>query len=180
MTGIHILRENFMVSSGEFPQCFTPHATARARMAPQNALDNTEEEDVSNPWQNGIGDLRRLMAGTAAVLITAPCAAHHSYAMFDLTRSITLRGTVKELQWTNPHCFLQVLVQAQSTTAEWSLEMGSPATMYRHGLRPGSFKPGDKLTVVINPLKDGTNGGQFVSAIDGGGGAPLMPGRPRS
>jgi phage-related protein len=154
------------------------------RVAPrwllENRLGNSEDADVSNPWRNGIEYLRRLMAGTAAVLITAPCAAHHSFAMFDLSRSITLHGTVKELQWTNPHCFLQLLVQARGTTAEWSLEMHSPAAMYRAGLRPGSFKPGDKVTVVINPLKDGASGGQFVSAIDASGTAPLMPGRPQS
>ena len=112
---------------------------------------------------------RRLLAGVAALLIVAPCAAHHSFSMFDQTQSVTLHGTVKTLQWTNPHCYLQVLVSSPSAAAEWSVEMNSPLTMYRYGWRPGSFKPGDKVTVVINPLRDGASGGRLIEATDATG-----------
>jgi hypothetical protein len=112
---------------------------------------------------------RRPIAGALAALLAAPCMAHHSFGIFDQSKSITLQGTVRELQWTNPHCFIQMLVRSQKATSEWSIEMRSPAVMYRVGWRPGSFKAGDKLTVVINPLRDGTNGGSLVSATDASG-----------
>ncbi len=111
----------------------------------------------------------RCFVAAALLLFVTPCLAHHSFAMFDQTKTVTLQGTVKQLQWTNPHCYLQVVVGSQNVTAEWSLEMHSPLSMYRFGWKPGSFKPGDKVTVVLNPLKDGTNAGRLLSAIDASG-----------
>jgi hypothetical protein len=125
------------------------------------------------------GALRRWVVGLTAILIAAPCAAHHSMAMFDQSKSLTLQGTVKELQWTNPHCFLQVLVTAEPTMPEWSVEMLSPAAMYRAGWRPRSLRPGDKVTVVIHPLKDGTIGGLLVSATAADG-KVMITGKPRT
>ena len=89
--------------------------------------------------------------------------AHHTFAMFDLNRKLTLQGTVKELQWTNPHCFLQVLVAGHGTTQEWSLQMNAPLDLYRNGWRPRTLKAGDKITVIVNPSKNGTHSGRFVS-----------------
>ena len=99
--------------------------------------------------------------------------------MFDRAKTVTLHGTVKELQWTNPHCYLQVLVPGAGALTEWSIEMSAPGDMYRVGWRPRTLKPGDKVTVVMNPLKDGTNGGTLVSAIEPGG-RSLGTVRPRS
>jgi len=93
-----------------------------------------------------------------------PLAAHHSGAMFDEKTSVTLSGTVKEFQWTNPHCWIQVLVPGSSETVEWSVEMGAPFELFRTGLRPRTIKPGDKITVVVHPMRDGTRAGLFVSA----------------
>ncbi|HEY6454636.1 MAG TPA: DUF6152 family protein [Steroidobacteraceae bacterium] len=101
-----------------------------------------------------------------SVLITAHCAAHHSAAMFDTTKPVRLHGTVKELQWVNPHCFLQMLTATGDAFTEWSIELQSPSTMYRLGWRPGTLLPGDKVTVVIAPTKDGMHGGTLMSAID--------------
>jgi hypothetical protein len=110
---------------------------------------------------------------TASIILTllsaAPAFAHHSFAMFDTTKQVSLRGTVKELQWTNPHCFVQVVVADQEAPVEWSIEMNSPLDMYRSGWRPGTFKPGDRIAVVINPTRDGTRGGSLVSAMDSTG-----------
>src|SRR5689334_9316965 len=105
-----------------------------------------------------------------AVLVAAslPAAAHHSGAMFDDKASVTLTGTVKEFQWTNPHCWIQVLVpdsQGGGAGAEWSVEMGAPFELFRSGLRPRTLKAGDKITVVVHPMRDGTRAGLFVSAI---------------
>lgn len=112
---------------------------------------------------------RRYFVMATMLLVMPPCLAHHSFAMFDDKKTLTLQGTIKELQWTNPHCYLQVLVPSQSATAEWSIEMHSPLAMYRLGWKPGSFKPGDKVTVRINPLKDGARGGRLLTAIDANG-----------
>lgn len=95
--------------------------------------------------------------------------------MFDDKSSITLTGTVKEFQWTNPHCWIQVLVpdaQGGGDGAEWSVEMGAPFELFRSGLRPRTLKVGDKITVVVHPMRDGTRAGLFVSAT-GPDGKPL-------
>lgn len=103
-----------------------------------------------------------------------PVVAHHSGAMFDDKATVTLSGTVKEFQWTNPHCWIQVLVPpAQGGEAvEWSVEMGAPFEVFRTGLRPGTIKPGDKITVIIHPMRDGTRAGLFMSAT-GADGKPI-------
>lgn len=104
------------------------------------------------------------MAFLSSLLIAAPLCAHHSTAMFDASRRVTLDATVKELQWSNPHAWLQVVVMnEQGGTAEWSIEMGNPAAMIREGWKANSLKPGDKVTVVISPLKNGENGGNLIS-----------------
>jgi len=105
------------------------------------------------------------------VLVLASLAistyAHHSRAMFDSTKRITLAGTVKDFQWTNPHCWIQVLVPDSSNPGaepvEWGIEMGAPVEMMRKGWKPGSLNPGDKVTIIINPLRDGQHGGLVVS-----------------
>jgi hypothetical protein len=113
--------------------------------------------------------MRAWPLGLACVLAASPCIAHHSAAMFDATKSITLQGTVKGFEWTNPHCWIQIVVPAGDTTAEWSVEMGSPSQLYRKGWRPGTLQPGDQVTIVINPTKDGSKGGSFVSGTHASG-----------
>ncbi|MEP7314247.1 MAG: DUF6152 family protein [Pseudomonadota bacterium] len=105
----------------------------------------------------------------AVLGFAAPCWAHHSMAMFDRSRSLTLQGTVRQYQWTNPHCFIQLLVPSGEGTVEWSIEMNSPGASFREGFRPGTLKAGDKVTVIINPVRDGTHGGRLVSAADAAG-----------
>ncbi len=100
--------------------------------------------------------------------------AHHTFAMFDLKRKVTLHATVKELQWTNPHCFLQVLVPKHGATQEWSLQMNAPLDLYRNGWRPRSLRAGDRITVIVNPSKDGSRSGRFVSGTGPDGKALSM------
>jgi hypothetical protein len=99
-----------------------------------------------------------------AILIVAPAGAHHSAAMFDDAKVLELKGTVKELQWTNPHIWLQVIVDEKGKKTEWSLEGGSPNSLSRQGWRATTFKPGDVVTVRLNPMKDGTPAGSFIAA----------------
>ena len=89
-----------------------------------------------------------------------PLAAHHSASMFDDTKLVELSGTVKALQWTNPHIWLQVIID----DTEWSLEGGSPNSLSRQGWRSTTFKAGDVVTVRLRPMKDGTAAGQFIGA----------------
>ena len=96
--------------------------------------------------------------------LIAPVLAHHSGAMFDDKLSVTLIGTIKQFQWTNPHCWIQVLVPDKSGPVEWSVEMGSPSQLFRGGWKPKTVHVGDKIVVAIHPMRDGTKGGQFVSA----------------
>lgn len=103
---------------------------------------------------------------TAACLLGTllPALAHHSGSMFDDESVIELKGTVKTLQWTNPHVWLQVVVEANGTATEWSLEGGSPNSLSRQGWRSTTFKPGDAIAVRLNPMRDGAPGGRFIGA----------------
>ncbi len=112
---------------------------------------------------------RRALRILPAIVIALPALAHHSGAMFDNDKSMTLVGTVKSFQWTNPHCWIQVLVPGDSGPVEWSVEMGSPSLLFRGGWKPRSLHAGEKITVVIHPMRDGTSGGLFVSATDADG-----------
>jgi hypothetical protein len=122
------------------------------------------------------------VATILAGAIAAPAFAHHSFAMFDADKTITVTGTVKEVEWTNPHTWLRVIVidQATGKPTQWGFEMGPPAQQLRRGWKPDSLKPGDKFTLKMHPLKDGSRGGQLVEATlpdgrtVGGAGAPAI------
>jgi len=103
---------------------------------------------------------------TTGLFVTAQAAlAHHSAAMFDPEKVKELTGTIKEFQWKNPHVWIQVMVpNAAGAKEEWSIEGGGPNSLSRQGWRPTSFKPGDTVTIKVNPMKDGSPGGLFVGA----------------
>ncbi len=85
--------------------------------------------------------------------------------MFDYDKSVTLVGTVKLFQWTNPHCWIELSVPGEKGTEDWSVEMGAPLQLYQGGWKPGTLKPGDEIKVVVRPTRDGTaKAGLFVSA----------------
>ena len=107
---------------------------------------------------------RIFIAGTLAVSVATPVLAHHSAAMFDDAKVVEKKVTVKELQWANPHIWLQVVLDENGKKTEWSLEGGSPNTLSRQGWRASTFKPGDVVTVRFNPMKDGSAAGQFIGA----------------
>lgn len=105
-----------------------------------------------------------LLAGASC--ITPVALAHHSFAMFDREKEVTLVGTVREFQWTNPHAFIEVDVpDAQGAPEKWSVEMNSPNNLTRQGWKSSMLKPGDKVSVTLNPLRDGKRGGLFVSVV---------------
>lgn len=95
----------------------------------------------------------------------APAVAHHSTAMFDYSKDKKLNGVIRAFQWTNPHSFIQVLVpDEKGGQQEWSVECGTPTQMSMTGWTKDSLKPGDKVTISIAPLRDGTNGGTLRTA----------------
>jgi hypothetical protein len=104
------------------------------------------------------------LAAVCAVAIVAPAMAHHSFAMFDNDKTVTLKGTVKELEWSNPHAWLYVMApNADGKSEEWAFEMASPFQLVSKGWKPDSLKPGDQITVLMHPMKDGSHGGSYVS-----------------
>jgi hypothetical protein len=104
------------------------------------------------------------VAGVAITTMTTPAFAHHSFAMFDYMKSVTLEGTVKEFQWTNPHSWILMMVRnAQGTEEQWAIELGTPAGLSRQGWVPKTLVPGMRITASIHPLKDGARGGRGIS-----------------
>jgi len=108
---------------------------------------------------------RTALASLALVVaLAATGVAHHSPVMFDRTATKTLVGTVVQFTWTNPHSAIQLDVRNESGGVDrWGVELGSPQSMARNGWRSNIIKPGDMVTVVVNPLKSGEFGGIFVS-----------------
>ena len=100
----------------------------------------------------------------AGLTLGGSALAHHSTAMFDDEKVLELTGTIKEMQWTNPHIWIQVIVEEKGAKTEWSVEGGSPNSLSRRGWRSTTFKPGDQVSMRINPMKDGSAGGAFVGA----------------
>jgi hypothetical protein len=98
----------------------------------------------------------------AAVLVLSPlamgmAAAHHSTAEFDYTKQLTIQGKVKEVQWTNPHSYIQLLVPVENgTPVEWSVEIGSPSLNVNLGWRKNSVVAGDEVTMLLSPARNGT------------------------
>jgi hypothetical protein len=111
-----------------------------------------------------------VLAAAGAALAAGPALAHHSAAMFDHDKEVTLQGTIKEFQFTNPHSWIQLNVADPSgKVAEWSLETNGVSQLFKKGWRPSSLKPGDKVTIVAHPLKNGNSGGTVVSVVGADG-----------
>jgi len=120
--------------------------------------------------KNLVGRLIQCVAvvGLAGGAMTA--FAHHSTAMYDYRNTKTISGTVKEFQWTNPHMFIKVLVpDASGNTVEWNVECGTPNINARHGWKKSDIKTGDRVTLEMNPLRDGSPGAtlKWVQLPDG-------------
>jgi hypothetical protein len=104
-----------------------------------------------------------ILAGLACA---APAAAHHSFAMFDQTKTVVLKGKVLEFQWTNPHSWIEMEVpNGRGGVDKWSIELNSPNNLARQGWKRTMLKPGDEVTVTINPLRDGKKGGLFNTVL---------------
>lgn len=121
--------------------------------------------------------MKNSFAGAAALAATVvawgpgqSAQAHHSMSMFDQQKKVTISGTVRQFQWTNPHCYIQLVAKdASGKEVEWSMEMGAPMYLYARGWRPSTLKPGTEVKVTAYPLRNGHPGGVVlgVSTPDG-------------
>ena len=103
------------------------------------------------------------LIGLGSWAIARRADAHHSTAMFDLTNRITLTGSIKEFQWTNPHAWIQVVSAGpDGANGEWSIECGSPNTLSRQGWRASTLRFGDKVTIVGNSNKGNVRRANFA------------------
>jgi Family of unknown function (DUF6152) len=100
-----------------------------------------------------------------ALLATLPLAAHHSFVMFDTNKEVTVSGTVTSFEWTNPHAYIEIDVpDASGAVKHWSIELGSPSILHASGWKHGTLTAGEKVTLLINPLKNGNPGGLLLQA----------------
>jgi hypothetical protein len=111
-----------------------------------------------------------VIAAAAVLLVSVPLAAHHGAAALDTGKEVTLKGTVTEWIWSNPHCFLMFDAKDDSgTVRNWSVETQNPTSMTQRGWSRTSFKVGDEVTVTIEPVKNGQPVGRILTAIRANG-----------
>lgn len=109
--------------------------------------------------------VRPILLAAALSLLGGTALAHHSSAGFEADKTIQLSGTVQDFQWANPHIWIELdVANADGAVERWSIEGGVPNRLFRSGWRPNSFEPGDEVTIVARPMKDGGRAGIFVGA----------------
>jgi hypothetical protein len=131
-----------------------------------------------------------LIAALGGLLVSNIALAHHSYAIFDQSREVTMTLVVKKLDWANPHVWIRGLVMDnRGSETEWSVECRSPNELARQGLRSIDIKPGTTMTVAVNLARDGSKVATIIRAttadgkkfgrtkgeIDGAGQVPAAP-----
>ena len=110
------------------------------------------------------------------IVMVAPALAHHSFAVYDHTRTLTLSGTVTKFQWTNPHGFIEMDVpQSDGSMKHYSVELTSINMMQRVGWRSNMIKAGDKVKVVVAPLLSGDPVGLGLEVVLADGKTMALP-----
>jgi hypothetical protein len=108
--------------------------------------------------------MRFAMSGLLLLGVATLASAHHSGAMFDQAKTVTLVGTIKEYQFSNPHVWIEIMVPGrQGKPVQWSIEGEAPQLMARLGLKPRTLPAGEKVTIRAHPLRDGRSGGSFIT-----------------
>ena len=114
--------------------------------------------------------LTGVLAAAMALAVSSPAWWHHSHAMFDHDKEVTITGTVAEWVFRNPHVFLYVDTKTDSgETVRYTVEMSNITNMLKVGFAATTFKPGDKVTVTLHPLIDGRPGGNYIVATSADG-----------
>jgi Family of unknown function (DUF6152) len=112
-------------------------------------------------WGTGLALLALFLA---AISLSTVAGAHHSFAMFDFDKTVSIDGTVKDFQWTNPHVWIDVIVESPDGPKQYGVEGFAIPVLKGAGWTFNTLKPGDKVTIVLNPLRSGALGGSLVSA----------------
>lgn len=102
------------------------------------------------------------LAVFGVMLAPLPSLAHHSYAMFDMDKTVTMEATVVRFKWQNPHAFIEIDAAVRGATERWAIEMTSPNNLAQEGWKRTSLKPGDRITLYVHPLRTGARGGSYV------------------
>ena len=130
-------------------------------------LSLLEKGDVKVTMKNITAAVTRtiLMAGLVVLGGTGLALAHHSYSAFDMAGTRVITGTIKKMDWTNPHTWVWIdVANEQGVVETWGIEGMSPNYLERRGWTRNTIKAGDKLAITIHPLKNGEKGGSFQSA----------------
>jgi hypothetical protein len=98
-------------------------------------------------------------------LLAAPAAAHHSYSMFDMNKTVLLDARVVQFRWQNPHAFIRVEVPVGSEVETWSIEMTSPNNLVQEGWTRTAIRQGDKVKLYVHPLRSGDRGGAYAGIV---------------
>ena len=110
--------------------------------------------------------VRAAFAAAAFLLVSMPVVAHHGAASFDTEKELTLKGTVTEWIWANPHCFLKFDAKDDTgAVRNWAVETQNPTDMSKRGWRRTSFKPGDEVTVTLQAVKNGAPVGRVRTVL---------------
>jgi hypothetical protein len=128
----------------------------------------TRRSTTADGWARIRSSMLLPAVAVAVAALAAPPAAlaHHSFAMFDANKSLSATATVKEFQWGSPHTWLELIVLDDSKAEKpLSLELTTISGLLRNGWKPGTLKPGDRVTVTYHPMRDGTPAGQLVEAV---------------
>lgn len=103
---------------------------------------------------------------TGLLIFSAPMSAHHGSAAFDTGKQVVLKGTVTRWFWANPHCFLSFDVKGEEgAIAHWVAETSNPPDMINRGWSKETFKPGDEVTVTVEPVKNGRPAGRLLEVV---------------
>lgn len=117
-----------------------------------------------------------LLQGFVLATTYAGALAHHSFGIFDHTRTLTLEGTVLDYQWTNPHGYIRLNVErGLDGVAAYTLELTSINMLRRAGWRSTDLRPGDRVTVITAPLIDGQPGGLLLELATADGRTLVPP-----
>lgn len=102
----------------------------------------------------------------AGLWVSAPLSAHHSSSAFDTGKKMVLKGTVKQWVYSNPHCFLMIEVKSENgEVVQWVAETQAPSVIFPAGYRRDTFKPGEQVTITIEPFKDGRPFGRILQTV---------------
>ena len=103
-----------------------------------------------------------LALALAPMLAVVPAAAHHSYTMFDMQKTVALDASVVRFKWQNPHSYIEADVAVNGGTERWAIEMTAPNNLVQEGWKRTSLKPGDRVRIWVHPLRSGARGGSYV------------------